>query len=278
MAVVSNGTRRARPRQYRAARLQAGDGGQGRPVQEIRRHRRVRHRDRRARRSTTSSRSWRRWSRPSAASTWRTSRRRSASRSRTALKVRMKIPVFHDDQHGTAIIVAAAVQNALHLTGKKIDEVKIVASGAGAAALACLNLLVSLGARPENIWVTDHRGRRLQGPAQADGPLEVGLRAGDDAADARRGNRRRRRLPRPLGRRRAQARHGQAHGGAAADHGARQSAPRKSCPKTRAGGATRRHDLHRAVPTIPTRSTTSCAFPTSSAARSMSARPPSTRR
>jgi len=74
------------------------------------------------------------------------------------LKARMKIPVFHDDQHGTAIIVAAAVQNALYLTGKRIGEVKIVASGAGAAALACLNLLVSLGAKRENIWVTDLEG------------------------------------------------------------------------------------------------------------------------
>src|SRR6476659_8718476 len=74
------------------------------------------------------------------------------------LKSRMKIPVFHDDQHGTAIIVAAAVQNALALTGKRIGEVKIVASGAGAAALACLNLLIVLGARCENIWVTDIEG------------------------------------------------------------------------------------------------------------------------
>ena len=74
------------------------------------------------------------------------------------LKARMKIPVFHDDQHGTAIIVAAAVQNALHLTGKKIGEVKIVTSGAGAAALACLNLLVALGAKRENILVSDIEG------------------------------------------------------------------------------------------------------------------------
>jgi malate dehydrogenase (oxaloacetate-decarboxylating)(NADP+) len=74
------------------------------------------------------------------------------------LKQRMNIPVFHDDQHGTAIIVAAAVQNALALTGKRIGEVKIVTSGAGAAALACLNLLVSLGAKRENIWVTDLEG------------------------------------------------------------------------------------------------------------------------
>ncbi len=74
------------------------------------------------------------------------------------LKERMKIPVFHDDQHGTAIIVAAAVRNALYLSGKKIGDVKIVASGAGAAALACLNLLVELGAKRENIFVSDIEG------------------------------------------------------------------------------------------------------------------------
>jgi malate dehydrogenase (oxaloacetate-decarboxylating)(NADP+) len=70
----------------------------------------------------------------------------------------MAIPVFHDDQHGTAIIVGAAVTNALALAEKKISEVKIVASGAGAAALACLNQLVAMGARRENIWVTDLEG------------------------------------------------------------------------------------------------------------------------
>ncbi|MGA2794305.1 MAG: NADP-dependent malic enzyme, partial [Roseiarcus sp.] len=73
-------------------------------------------------------------------------------------KARMGIPVFHDDQHGTAIIVSAAIVNALALTDKKIDEVKIVASGAGAAALASLNLLVALGARRENIFVCDIEG------------------------------------------------------------------------------------------------------------------------
>ncbi len=79
------------------------------------------------------------------------------------LKARMKIPVFHDDQHGTAIIVAAAIQNALELTGKKIGAVKIVVSGAGAAALACLNLIVSFGAKRENIWVTDIEGVVYEG-------------------------------------------------------------------------------------------------------------------
>jgi len=81
------------------------------------------------------------------------------------LQERMKIPVFHDDQHGTAIIVAAAVKNALFLTGKSIDKVKIVTSGAGAAALACLNLLVSLGVRREHIWVTDIEGVVFEGRA-----------------------------------------------------------------------------------------------------------------
>jgi malate dehydrogenase (oxaloacetate-decarboxylating)(NADP+) len=74
------------------------------------------------------------------------------------LKARMNIPVFHDDQHGTAIIVAAAVTNALYLAGKKIEDVKIVTSGAGAAALACLNLLVELGAKREHIFVSDIEG------------------------------------------------------------------------------------------------------------------------
>ncbi len=71
---------------------------------------------------------------------------------------RMKIPVFHDDQHGTAIIVAAAVLNAMRLAGKDLGKVKLVTSGAGAAALACLNLLVELGIKRENIWVTDIEG------------------------------------------------------------------------------------------------------------------------
>ncbi|KAA9387135.1 NADP-dependent malic enzyme [Neorhizobium galegae] len=74
------------------------------------------------------------------------------------LREKMNIPVFHDDQHGTAIIVAAAVLNGLELAGKNIADVKIVTSGAGAAALACLHLLVSLGAKKENIWVHDIEG------------------------------------------------------------------------------------------------------------------------
>jgi malate dehydrogenase (oxaloacetate-decarboxylating)(NADP+) len=74
------------------------------------------------------------------------------------LRERMKVPVFHDDQHGTAIVAAAAVLNGLRFVGKDIAQAKLVCSGAGAAALACLDLLVSLGLRRENVLVVDSKG------------------------------------------------------------------------------------------------------------------------
>ena len=80
-----------------------------------------------------------------------------------ALRARMKIPVFHDDQHGTAIVVGAGLLNALKVSGKSIKEVKLVTSGAGAAALACLGLLMKLGLPRENIWVTDLAGVVYEG-------------------------------------------------------------------------------------------------------------------
>jgi malate dehydrogenase (oxaloacetate-decarboxylating)(NADP+) len=79
------------------------------------------------------------------------------------LRARMKIPVFHDDQHGTAIVVGAAFLNGLKVSGKNIREVKLVTSGAGAAALACLGLLIKLGLPRENIWVTDLAGVVYEG-------------------------------------------------------------------------------------------------------------------
>ncbi len=82
------------------------------------------------------------------------------------LRERMKIPVFHDDQHGTAIVVGAAILNGLKVAGKDIQTVKLVASGAGAAALACLGLLVKLGMPRENIWVTDIAGVVYEGRAE----------------------------------------------------------------------------------------------------------------
>ena len=79
------------------------------------------------------------------------------------LRERMKIPVFHDDQHGTAITVGAAILNGLKVVGKDVSKVKLVTSGAGAAALACLGLLVKLGILRENIWVTDLAGLVYEG-------------------------------------------------------------------------------------------------------------------
>jgi malate dehydrogenase (oxaloacetate-decarboxylating)(NADP+) len=79
------------------------------------------------------------------------------------LRERMKIPVFHDDQHGTAIVVGAAILNGLKVVGKDPKQVKLVTSGAGAAALACLGLLVKLGIPRENIWVTDLAGVVYEG-------------------------------------------------------------------------------------------------------------------
>ncbi|MGE0626840.1 MAG: NADP-dependent malic enzyme [Hyphomicrobiaceae bacterium] len=79
------------------------------------------------------------------------------------LKERMKIPVFHDDQHGTAIVVAAGILNGLKVVGKRIEDVKLAASGAGAAALACLNLLVALGLKRENVWIADIKGVVYEG-------------------------------------------------------------------------------------------------------------------
>ena len=89
------------------------------------------------------------------------------------LRERMNIPVFHDDQHGTAIIVGAAVYNGLRLVGKDIGDVKLVTSGAGAAALACLNQLVSLGVKRENIWVTDIAGVVYEGRTEQMDPWKA---------------------------------------------------------------------------------------------------------
>ncbi|KLU23325.1 malic enzyme [Caballeronia mineralivorans PML1(12)] len=84
------------------------------------------------------------------------------------LRERMKIPVFHDDQHGTAIIASAAILNGLKVVGKKLDEVKLVCSGAGAAAIACLDLLVHLGLNKSNILVCDSKGVIYEGRGSLD--------------------------------------------------------------------------------------------------------------
>ena len=97
------------------------------------------------------------------------------------LKEMLDIPVFHDDQHGTAIISAAGLLNALELTGKKIDEIKIVVSGAGASAVACANLAIRLGAKRENIIMCDSRGVIYKGRTERMNPYKEQFASETDA-------------------------------------------------------------------------------------------------
>ena len=116
----------ARPRRHRPGGVAAGHGGQGAAVQAVRRRRRGADRARDARTSTRSSRPSSGSRRASAASTSRTSARRAASRSRTGCKAALDIPVFHDDQHGTAIVALAALKNAARLTGRTLGDLRVV--------------------------------------------------------------------------------------------------------------------------------------------------------
>ncbi|WP_299871360.1 NADP-dependent malic enzyme [uncultured Sulfitobacter sp.] len=85
---------------------------------------------------------------------------------------RMNIPVFHDDQHGTAIVVGAAVTNALHVAGKTFEDIKIVSTGGGAAGIACLNMLLKMGVRRENVWLCDIHGLVYEGRAVDMNPIK----------------------------------------------------------------------------------------------------------
>ena len=162
------------------------------------------------------------------------------------LRERMKIPVFHDDQHGTAIVAAAGVLNGLKIVGKDIGKVKLVCSGAGAAAIACLDLQVSLGLEPAQRLHHRQQGRRAQGPQGQARSGQGAVRAGNRRAHARRHHRRRRCLPRPVGRRRADAGHGEEDGGQA-DH-PRDGEPGAGDPaRARQGGAPRLPDRHRPI-------------------------------
>ena len=86
---------------------------------------------------------------------------------------RMGIPVFHDDQHGTAIVVGAAARNALHVAGKRFEDIKIVSTGGGAAGIACLNMLLKLGVQRENIWLCDIHGLVYEGRAEDMNPQKA---------------------------------------------------------------------------------------------------------
>ncbi|NIZ15452.1 NADP-dependent malic enzyme [Phaeobacter sp. HF9A] len=93
---------------------------------------------------------------------------------------RMNIPVFHDDQHGTAIVVGAAAKNALHVAGKRFEDIKIVSTGGGAAGIACLNMLLKLGVKRENIWLCDIHGLVYEGREEDMNPQKAAFAQASD--------------------------------------------------------------------------------------------------
>ncbi|MHA6265037.1 NADP-dependent malic enzyme [Arenibacterium sp. CAU 1754] len=93
---------------------------------------------------------------------------------------RMNIPVFHDDQHGTAIVVGAAAKNALHVAGKTFEEIKIVSTGGGAAGIACLNMLQKMGVKRENVWLCDIHGLVYEGREQDMNPQKAAFAQASD--------------------------------------------------------------------------------------------------
>ncbi len=139
------------------------------------------------------------------------------------LRDRVRIPLMHDDQHGTAIVVAAAILNGLKVVGKDIRQVKLACCGGGAAALACLDLLVSLGLSRDNIMVTDRVRGGLRRPHRGDEPISRPLCAPNAYAAFGRDVGRRGHFPRPFRARRRHARHGADHGSASDHYGAGKS-------------------------------------------------------
>ena len=93
---------------------------------------------------------------------------------------RMNIPVFHDDQHGTAIVVGAAATNALHIAGKRFEDIKVVSTGGGAAGIACLNMLLKLGVKRENVWLCDIHGLVYEGRAEDMNPQKAAYAQASD--------------------------------------------------------------------------------------------------
>ena len=191
------------------------------------------------------------------------------------LRELLDIPVFHDDQHGTAIIAAAGLLNALDLTGRKIEDTKIVCNGAGAAGIACLELLKPIGFKPENLILCDTKGVIYQGRTEGMNQWKSAHAVEDHGAHAGRGAEGRRRVLRPVGQGRGDQGHGRSRW-----RRSRSSSPwpipiRRSPPRRSPRCATT-PSWRPAARTIRTRSTTCSASPTSSAARSTCAPPPST--
>ena len=96
---------------------------------------------------------------------------------------RMNIPVFHDDQHGTAIVVGAAAKNAMHVAGKRFEDIKIVSTGGGAAGIACLNMLLKLGVKRENVWLIDIHGLVYEGRTEDMSPQKAAFAQNTDLRD-----------------------------------------------------------------------------------------------
>ena len=161
------------------------------------------------------------------------------------LRELMDIPVFHDDQHGTAIVAAAGLINACHLTGRALRTTRLVVNGAGAAAIACVELLKAMGLRPGNVILCDTQGVVHRGRAQGMNQWEERPRRRHRGAHAGRGGGGCGRVLRPVGQGRADAGDGGQHG-RPADH-LRDGQPR---PGDHAGGGARRqparHHRHRA--------------------------------
>ena len=191
------------------------------------------------------------------------------------LRELMNIPVFHDDQHGTAIIAVAGMINAMHLTGRDIRTTRLVCNGAGAAGIACLDLLRSLGMPAENITLVDTKGVIFRGRTDGMNQWKSAHAVETKRAHTRRCNEGRGHLLRTFGKRRRYSRHGARHG-AGPDHlRDGQSRIPEITWEDAHDGARRRHHGNGPARTIQTRSTTYLVFPTSSVAHSMCARPPS---
>ena len=181
------------------------------------------------------------------------------------LRELMDIPVFHDDQHGTAIVAAAGLINACHLTGRSLADTKLVVNGAGAAAIACVELLKAMGMRPEHVILCDTKGVVYQGRTAGMNQWKSGHAVATGCAHPGRRRGRRRRVLRPIGPRRADPGHGTQHGRQGRSS-SRWPTPTRRSRRRRRGPSARTPSSRPAAATTPTRSTTSWASPTSSAA------------
>ena len=145
----------------------------------------------------------------------------------------MDIPVFHDDQHGTAIIAAAGMINAMQLTGRDIKTTRLVCNGAGAAGIACLELIKAIGFEPNNVMLCDTKGVVWRGRQEGMNQWKSAHAVDTPSAHARRGDGRRRYFLRPVGQGRADRRNGQVDGARSDHFRDGQSRSRRSRRKTR---------------------------------------------